>query len=199
MKNKTIIIATSNEGKAKEFEQLFASFGYFIKTLNDFPEIGDVPETGTTFSENALQKATEISKKLATIVLADDSGLDVDALDGRPGVYSARFAGEHGNDQKNNEKLLNELKEVPKEDRKANFHCSLVLVGPNKEPLFVEGNVDGFILFEPKGTNGFGYDPLFYVPELDKSMGELTSEEKNKMSHRAKAIEQLKEHLPQWL
>ena len=102
-------------------------------------------------------------------------------------------------DQKNNEKLLKELENVPKEERKANFHCTLVLVGPDREPLFVEGNVEGFILCAPKGDNGFGYDPLFYVPNLEKSMGELSNDEKNKISHRAKAIEQLEEHLDGWL
>src|SRR5699024_2809411 len=133
------------------------------------------------------QKASAISRELNTIVLADDSGLEVEALNNEPGIYSARYAGEHGNDQKNNEKLLKELKNVPKEERKANFHCTLVLVGPGRDPLFVEGNINGFILFSPKGENGFGYDPLFYIPSLEKSMGELTEAEKNKISHRAKA------------
>lgn len=199
MTKKTIIIATHNKGKAKEFKSLFDEYGYTVKTLHDFPEIGDVAETGTTFSENALQKATFISQELDTIVLADDSGLEVDALNGAPGVYSARFAGEHGNDKKNNEKLLADLKNVPKEQRTANFHCTLALVGPNKEPLFVEGNIKGLILFEPQGENGFGYDPLFYIPELKKSMGELTDDQKNQISHRALAIANLRADLDDWL
>lgn len=199
MTNKTIIIATNNKGKAKEFKSLFAEYGYKIKTLHDFPEIRDVEETGNTFYANALQKATFISQALDTIVLADDSGLEVDALDGAPGIYSARFAGEHGNDQKNNEKLLEELKNTPEEERTANFHCSLVLVRPDKEPLHVVGTVDGLILQEPKGDNGFGYDPLFFVPELDKSMAELTSDQKNAISHRAQAIIKLRDHLDEWL
>ncbi len=199
MTNKTIIIATKNEGKAKEFIEIFHSYGYEVKTLLDFPEIPDIPETGETFKENALQKATAISEKFNTIVLADDSGLEVDALNGRPGIYSARFAGEHGNDEKNNEKLLNELKDIPTEERTANFHCSLVLVGPNRTPLHVVGEVDGLILEELLGTHGFGYDPLFYLPELKQSMAELTQEQKNKISHRAQAIEQLKQHLDDWL
>lgn len=197
--DKTIIIATNNKGKAKEFEALFNDYGYAIKTLQDYPEIGDVPETGETFAENALQKATAISELMDTIVLADDSGLEVDALGGKPGIYSARFAGEHGNDKKNNEKLLEELENVPKEKRTANFHCTLVLVGPGKEPLFVDGNVDGYILHEPRGNYGFGYDPLFYLPEYDKAMAELPQEEKNKISHRARAIKKLKNHLDEWL
>ena len=141
--DQTIIIATKNKGKAKEFKELFATYGYSIQTLLDFPEIKDVPETGETFAENAYQKASAISKELKTIVLADDSGLEVEALNGEPGIYSARFAGEHGNDQKNNEKLLEELSGVPYDQRKANFHCSLVMVGPGKEPLHVEGKVYG--------------------------------------------------------
>src|SRR5699024_6913958 len=144
--NKTIIIATNNKGKAKEFKSLFEQYGYKIKTLHDFQEIGEIPETVNTFAENALQKATAISKKLHTIVLADDSGLEVEALNGEPGIYSARYAGEHGNDQKNNQKLLKKLENVSKENRKANFHCTLVLVGPDREPLFVEGNIEGSIL-----------------------------------------------------
>lgn len=197
--NKTIIIATKNKGKAKEFKELFNAYGYQIKTLLDFPEIEDVPETGETFAENAFQKAEAISKELHTIVLADDSGLEVDALDGQPGIYSARFAGEHGNDAKNNEKLLAELEGLADEKRTANFHCSLVMVGPNKEPLHVEGEVHGQILEEGRGEHGFGYDPLFYLAEKDQTMAELPSEEKNKISHRARAIEKLKDHLDEWL
>ena len=197
--NKTIIIATHNKGKAKEFKSLFKEYGYAIKTLHDYPEIDEVPETGDTFDENALQKASAISEELGTIVLADDSGLEVDALNGQPGIYSARYSGEHGNDQKNNEKLLKELENIKEEDRTANFHCSLALVGPGKEPLFVEGNIEGRILFEPQGENGFGYDPLFYIPTLKRSMAELSNEEKNKISHRAKAIENLRDHLDEWL
>jgi len=197
--SKTIIIATKNEGKAKEFSTIFNEFGYGVKTLLDFPNIPDIPETGATFAENAYQKAATISKKFDTIVLADDSGLEVDALEGRPGIYSARFAGEHGNDQKNNEKLLRELENVPRKLRTANFHCSLVLVGPDREPLFVEGEVEGYILSEPRGQHGFGYDPLFYVPTYEQSMAELTHSTKNEISHRAKATNQLKKYLNGWL
>lgn len=197
--NKTIIIATRNQGKAKEFKNLFNEYGYQVKTLLDYPELDDVPETGDTFAENAFQKADAISKELNTIVLADDSGLEVDALDGKPGIYSARFAGEHGNDTKNNQKLVEVLQEVPGADRKANFHCSLVMAGPNREPLFVEGKAFGQILDVGRGEHGFGYDPLFYMPELGKTMAELTSEEKNEISHRARAIKKLEKHLDDWL
>lgn len=194
-----MIIATKNEGKAKEFVNMFKDYDYEVKTLLDFPDIPDIPETGSTFKENAFQKASAISERLNTIVLADDSGLEVDALNGQPGIYSARYAGEHGNDEKNNGKLINNLKDTPEDKRSANFHCSLVLVGPNKEPLHVIGKVDGYILNEPRGTHGFGYDPLFYLPELDKTMAELDNHEKNKISHRARAIEKLKGRLDEWL
>jgi len=197
--SKTIIIATKNEGKAKEFEAMFNDFGYEIKTLLDFPNISNIPETGTSFAENAYQKAATIADKFDTIVLADDSGLEVDALERRPGIYSARFAGEHGNDQKNNEKLLRELENVPKALRTANFHCSLALVGPDREPLFVEGELEGYILDEPRGHHGFGYDPLFYVPTYEQSLAELSETTKNEISHRAKAISQLKSDLDDWL
>lgn len=196
---KKIIIATGNKGKAKEFQELFHAYGYEIETLLDHPEVADIPETGATFQENAYQKASFLSEHLGAIVLADDSGLEVEALDGAPGIYSARYAGEHGNDKKNNEKLLKDLKEIKTTNRNANFICSLVLVGPNREPLFVEGKVYGTILEEARGEQGFGYDPLFYVPEKEKSMAELSSAEKNKISHRAKAIQQLEKHLDEWL
>src|SRR5699024_5976959 len=124
--DKTIVIATNNKGKAKEFKSLFNDYGYKVKTLHDFPEIDEIQETGNTFAENVIQKASGISWEINTIVLVDESGLEVEALNNEPGIYSACYAGEHGNDQKNNEKLLKELKNVPKEERKANFHCTLV-------------------------------------------------------------------------
>lgn len=199
MKNKTIIIATKNQGKANEFKDIFQKFHYQVKTLLDYPDLNDVEETGSTFAENALQKARTIAEQLNTIVLADDSGLEVDALNGAPGIYSARYAGEHGNDSKNNEKLLKELEGTPQDERGANFHCTLALVHPDKEPLLVEGKVNGYILNEPRGNNGFGYDPLFFVPTEKKSMAELSSSRKNEISHRSKAIQKLESQLENWL
>lgn len=197
--DKEILIATRNQGKAKEFEALFQEKGYKVKTLLDYPDIPDVEETGTTFEENARLKAETIAKEFQTIVLADDSGLKVDALNGQPGVYSARYAGEAKSDASNNAKLLHELYDVKKEDRGAQFHCTLVLASPNKASLVVEGEVEGEIGTIPRGDNGFGYDPLFYVPELNKTMAELNSEEKNKVSHRAKAIEKLSANFDTWM
>lgn len=198
-KTHTVIIATKNKGKAKEFEALFNEKGYEIKTLLDYPELDEVEETGTTFNENALLKAETIAEKLNTLVLADDSGLIVEALYGQPGVYSARYAGEEKNDAKNNAKLLNELADTPKEKRRAAFHCSLALAEPGKESLVIEGQVKGRIADVPRGTHGFGYDPLFYLPEKEKTMAELTQDEKNKISHRAVALQKLSTELDDWL
>lgn len=197
--NKKIVIATRNKGKAKEFEELFQKKGYGIVTLLDFPEIEDVEETGTTFNENALLKAETIAKTLDTLVLADDSGLVVDALHGQPGVYSARYAGEEKNDAKNNAKLLNELADVSDNERLAHFHCSLALARPGKKSLVIEGKLDGKIAGVPRGENGFGYDSLFYLPAKEKTLAECSQEEKNQISHRAIALKNLEQHLDEWL
>lgn len=194
-----ILVATNNPGKAREFEALFAKKGWQVKTLLDYPEIPEVEETGTTFAENSLLKAETIAKKLNMLVLADDSGLKVDALDGQPGVYSARFAGEPKSDAANNAKLLHELSSTKPEDKTAQFHCTLALAMPGKESLVVSGEVAGLIIAIPRGENGFGYDPLFYLPEKEKTMAELTSDEKNKLSHRAIALQNLEKVWDTWI
>lgn len=199
LKEKEIVIATKNPGKAAEFEQMFAEKGYTIKTLLDYPEIPDVEETGDTFAENALLKAETIASKLNRIVLADDSGLKVDFLDGQPGVYSARYAGEIKSDAANNAKLLHEMTDAKPEQRTAQFHCTLAAAAPGNESLVVEGEVPGMILSIPRGENGFGYDPLFYVPEKEKTMAELSQREKNALSHRAKALAKLDGAWEQWI
>jgi len=196
---KTIVIATKNRGKAEEFEALFDRKGYAVKTLLDFPDIEDVEETGTTFHENALLKAETIAEKLNTLVLADDSGLVVDALHGQPGVYSARYAGEEKNDSKNNAKLLYELADYSMDKRQAHFHCTLALAQPGKESLVIDGRLNGEIAEVPRGQNGFGYDPLFYLPEKGKTLAECTQPEKNEISHRANALKNLEHHLDSWL
>jgi XTP/dITP diphosphohydrolase len=190
-KMKEVIIATKNPGKAREFEHIFAPRGVEVRTLLDFPNIPEVEETGTTFEENAILKAETISKILNRMVIGDDSGLIVDALEGRPGIYSARYAGEPKNDQNNTAKLLKELAEVPEEKRTARFYCALAVAVPNQETITVSGTCEGRILTEPSGTNGFGYDPVFYVPEKGLAMAELSSDEKNKISHRANALKKL--------
>jgi ribonuclease PH/non-canonical purine NTP pyrophosphatase (RdgB/HAM1 family) len=199
LSEKTIMIATGNEGKAKEFAAIFGEAGYEIKTLKDFPELPDVAETGNTFEENARLKAETIANILQCPVLADDSGLKVDALGGMPGIYSARFAGERKSDAANNAKLLYELTDIKDEERTAQFHCTLVFAAPKKESLVVEAEWPGRIGRIPRGENGFGYDPLFIVDGTDKTAAELSSTEKNKASHRGQAIEKLKLNWQEWL
>ncbi|MDZ5470767.1 XTP/dITP diphosphatase (plasmid) [Bacillus sp. 31A1R] len=192
---KEIIIATKNKGKAKEFEQMFLPLGFEVKTLLDYNDIGDIEETGSTFEENAIIKAEELSKLLNQIVIADDSGLMVDALDGAPGIYSARFAGEEKNDEANIDKILQLLQGVPDEKRTARFYCALAVAIPSKSSQTVSGECEGRILHERRGSYGFGYDPIFFAIEKGKAMAELTPEEKSQISHRAKALEKLKENL----
>ena len=188
---KELIIATNNEGKVREFQNIFSEKGYTVKSLKDFPEIEDVEETGTTFEENALLKAQTVAKALQVVVIADDSGLEVDALNGEPGVYSARYAGTDKNDEANIDKVLEKLQDVPEENRTARFVCVLAVAMPDEESFTVRGTCEGFITTERKGENGFGYDPIFYIKEIDKTMAQLSKEEKNKISHRARAIELL--------
>lgn len=197
--DKTIMIATGNMGKAKEFEKMFAKAGYQIKTMKDFPELPEVQETGQTFEENARLKAETIANILQCPVLADDSGLTVDALGGMPGIYSARFAGEQKSDASNNAKLLHELTDVADENRTAQFHCTLVFAAPQKESLVVDGIWNGRIARIPRGENGFGYDPLFIVDGLEKTSAELTPEEKNEISHRGQAMKKLDGLWQAWL
>ena len=193
---KTIVIATGNVGKAKEFAALFGAAGYEIKTLKDFPDLPDVAETGTTFEANARLKAETISQLIQQPVLADDSGLCVDALSGMPGVYSARFAGEQKSDAANNAKLLHELYDVPDEKRGAHFHCTLVFAAPQKDSLVVSADWYGRI---PRGDYGFGYDPLFIPDGMEKTSAELLPTEKNHLSHRGQAMAKLQDQWQAWL
>lgn len=144
----------------------------------DFPDIPEIEETGNTFEENAILKAESVSHTLNKMVISDDSGLIVDALEGRPGIYSARYAGEQKNDQNNIDKVLSELQGVPEEKRTARFYCALAIAIPGQETRTVSGTCEGRILTERRGTHGFGYDPVFYLPEKDQSMAELSSDEK---------------------
>ncbi|MBM7631753.1 XTP/dITP diphosphatase [Geomicrobium sediminis] len=189
----TIVLATKNEGKRKELETMLQG-KVDVKSLNDYPECPDVEETGTTFYENAKLKAEFVSNYTKLPALADDSGLEVDALDGAPGVYSARFAGEPKSDARNNEKLLDMLKEVDDADRTARFICALVYfdASTGKEQA-VEGTCEGRILTEAQGEHGFGYDPLMYSPEHGKSLAEMTPDEKNAISHRSHALKKMDE------
>ena len=195
----SILIATKNEGKTKEFRQFFAQLGYKVENLNAYPDLPDVAETGLTFEENARPKAETIAELTGKMVLADDSGLKVDVLGGMPGVWSARFSGPDATDASNNAKLLHELAMVfEQKDRSAQFHCTLVMAAPGTQSLVVEADWEGYIATAPQGENGFGYDPLFLVGESGKTSAELSLDEKNKISHRAKALEKLVEAFPSW-
>ena len=195
----SILIATKNEGKTKEFRQFFAQLGDKVENLNAYPDLPDVAETGLTFEENARLKAETIAELTGKMVLADDSGLKVDVLGGMPGVWSARFSGPDATDASNNAKLLHELAMVfEQKDRSAQFHCTLVMAAPGAQSLVVEADWESYIATAPQGENGFGYDPLFLVGESGKTSAELSLDEKNKISHRAKALEKLVEAFPSW-
>lgn len=191
---KQVVIATKNKGKAKDFEAIFAPLNYEVVTMLDVASDMEIDETGTTFEENAVLKAETLSKALGKLVIADDSGLEVDALGGEPGVYSARYAGDH-DDEANIQKVLEKLQGVPEENRTARFVCAIAISGPDIETKTVFGTCEGSILEEKRGSNGFGYDPIFYVPELGRTMAELTAEEKGAISHRGNAIRKLTEEL----
>ncbi|MFD2670530.1 XTP/dITP diphosphatase [Marinicrinis sediminis] len=190
----TIVIASGNKGKIAEFKTLLEPLGYTIKGLPDFPEAPEVVEDGRTFEENSLKKARETSAFLQVPVLADDSGLCVHALDDAPGVYSARYAGEQATDAENNAKLLREMEGM--EQREARFVCVLSYVDAKMGTEHaVRGECEGMIQQEPSGEHGFGYDPLFYVPQLDKTFAEAAPDEKNQVSHRARAFMKMKDYL----
>ncbi|WP_315793561.1 XTP/dITP diphosphatase [Paenibacillus sp. BIC5C1] len=194
-----IIVATRNAGKVREFAHAFAPLGKEVKSMFDYPELPDVVEDGVTFAENAWKKAKTVGDALGLPVLADDSGLCVDLLDGDPGVYSARYAGEGATDAKNNAKLLEALESLKSgEDTEqtllspASFVCALVLYDPvTGDKYESEGMVEGWITAEAAGGGGFGYDPLFYVPEYEMTMAELTLEQKQAISHRGHALRAL--------
>ena len=185
-----IVLATGNEGKITEIRKMLSSFTEKIKSLKDFGPIPAVVEDGDTFEENAFKKAHFTSKVLGFPALADDSGLMVEALEGAPGVHSARYAGEEATDQERNLKLLRAMEGV--EDRKAVFVCLIAIAVPRGPSLVYEGRCEGLITHKPKGENGFGYDPLFYYPPLKKTFAEMSLEEKNKISHRGKALAEVK-------
>ncbi len=193
------VIATRNRGKLRELKELLADFGLDIQPLDHFPQVGEIVEDGDTFFENAMKKAKTVSEKTGLMAIADDSGLEVDALKGAPGVYSARYAGEDATDEQNYLKLLDEMKDVPEEKRGAQFRCVMVAYRPDGRWVSAEGICRGSITTSPRGEQGFGYDPVF-VPEGDtRTMAELTREEKNKISHRGKALEILQEKISELL
>lgn len=184
--DRPIVLATRNEGKIREFRRILADFPIEIKSLGDFGPIPDVVEDGETFEDNAVIKARHTARILGLPAIADDSGLEVAALGGAPGIKSARYAGEAADDREKNLKLLNALEGI--EDRKARFVCVLAIAVPRGPALIYEGICEGAIALEMKGGNGFGYDPVFYFPPLGKTFAELSADEKNRVSHRGKAL-----------
>ncbi|MBA3004179.1 MAG: XTP/dITP diphosphatase [Desulfurivibrio sp.] len=181
-----LVLATRNKGKLREFQELLKDFPVEVKSLADFGPIPEVVEDGETFDDNAYKKAYFTAKVLGLPAIADDSGLAVEALEGAPGVYSARYAGEKATDAENSAKLLKNMEGIT--NRKAAFHCVISIAVPSGPALTYEGTCEGELLAAPRGEDGFGYDPIFFYPELGKTFAELTMEEKNRVSHRGKAM-----------
>lgn len=183
-----LVLATRNEGKIRELTALIASLGFTIRSLADYPQFPEVVEDGATFQENAVKKARAVAGATGCLALADDSGLEVDYLGGAPGVFSARFAGQGHDDRANNEKLLQLLQGVPAEKRTARFRCVVAIATPGDRVYTTGGVCEGMIAEAPQGKGGFGYDPLFYVPEYGKTFAELDPYIKNQISHRGRAL-----------
>lgn len=194
-----IVVATRNRHKLKELTDMLAGMSVALVGLDAFPGCPDVEEDGKSFTENALKKARVIAACTHHVTVADDSGLEVDALKGLPGIYSARYAGIQGDDRRNNEKLLHELASVPPEKRGARFRCVIAVVAPGGEERVVEGMCRGVIISGPRGNQGFGYDPLFLDEESGLTFAEMDGEYKNRISHRSRAVQELKKILPLFL
>lgn len=192
---KKLIFATGNEGKMKEIRMILGDLDYEIYSMKEAGIDVDIVEDGKTFEENAIIKATEISKIANCVVLADDSGLEVDAMDKMPGIYSARYLGEDTPYSVKNQTIIDNLTGLPDEKRTARFVCAIAAAFPDGRVVTKRGTIEGIIGYEERGENGFGYDPIFFVPEYGKTTAELSPEEKNKISHRGKALEMIKEEL----
>lgn len=190
-----LVIASRNEKKKRELLQVIGDLDLEVATLNEFPQAPEVEEDGMTFRENAVKKAREIADFTGRMTLADDSGLEVDALGGLPGVHSARFAGEPSNDERNNQKLLEMLEGVPAQERTARFRCVIAIAFPDGRVETAEDTCEGRIGFTPRGQAGFGYDPLFIPDGYDLTFAELSPEVKNRISHRGKALQNAKKLL----
>lgn len=193
-----LVIASANTGKLRELSQLFVNLDYQLYPQADF-DVPEVAETGTTFVENAIIKARNAAQHTGFAALADDSGIEVDALNGAPGVYSARFSGPDATDETNNALLVEKLRQLPEQQRGARYRAVIVYMqnAADPSPVICEGSWEGIILLEPHGTGGFGYDPYFYLPEQGCTSAELSAELKNKLSHRGQALRQLLERLAQ--
>lgn len=193
-----LVLATRNQGKVRELQDMLKSTNFEVVSLAEYPELPEVEEDGDTFLANAVKKAREIAAATGELTMADDSGLEVDYLGGAPGVHSARFAGEHGNNRANNEKLLKLLEGVPWEKRTARFRCVVAVATPDGEVETAEGTCEGIITPELRGEEGFGYDPLFYFPIYEKTFAELDPDLKNSVSHRGKALRKALKFLERW-
>lgn len=196
---KKILIATKNIGKANEFKHLMAHDRVEVLSLLDMNDESEIEETGLTFEENALIKVREVATKYKMIALADDSGLEIDALGGRPGVLSARYAGDERSDVANINQVLDQMKDVSDDQRQARFVCALAIVDEMGKECVVRGECEGLILSAKRGSSGFGYDPIFYLPKLGKTMAELSKDEKNAISHRHHAFKVLKGRICEWI
>lgn len=194
MKRK-IVFATGNAGKMREIKEILSDTGWEVVSMKEIGVDIEIEEDGSTFEENAAIKARAVAEACGEIVLADDSGLEVDALNKEPGIYSARYMGEDTSYSVKNANIISRLEGIPKEDRTARFVCAIAAVFPDGEEIITQGEIEGWIGYEEKGKNGFGYDPIFYVPEFDKSTAELSDLEKNSISHRGKALRKMKEEL----
>lgn len=190
-----ILLATRNQGKVREIRELVKGLRVEFLCLEDVPPVPDVAEDGTTFEENALKKAREIAESSGMATLADDSGLCIDALDGRPGVHSARYAGEHATDEEKCARILNEMRNVQEDRRSARFICVLALATPDGEEMLFRGVCEGRITSELRGTEGFGYDPIFYFEQAGCTFAEMDRESKNDVSHRGRALREFAAYL----
>ena len=190
-----LVLATRNRHKRAELAALLADLPIRIRTMDEFPTVPDVVEDGATCEANAIKKARTVSEATGLLAVADDTGLEVDALEGRPGVYAARYAGPRASYEDNWRKLLHEMAGVPRGRRTARFVTVAAVASPSHSLQVMTGSLDGLIAEEPAGVQGFGYDPVFYLPELRKTLAELSSEEKNRVSHRAKALAQVRTYL----
>jgi XTP/dITP diphosphohydrolase len=193
--HRDLVLATRNRHKGKELGSLLADLPVRIRTMDEFPDVPDVVEDGDTCEANAIKKARAVSDATGLMAVADDTGLEVDALDGRPGVYAARYAGPQATYEDNCRKLLGEMAGVPLDRRTARFVTVAAVALPSQTVEVMTGRLEGLISERPAGARGFGYDPVFYVPELGKTLAELSSEEKNRISHRAKAFAQVRDLL----
>ncbi len=196
---RTIIVATQNEGKVKEIKKMMEDLKVEVKTMGEVGIDIDIEENGKTFVENAIIKAETLKEYTDAIILADDSGLEIDYLNKEPGVYSARYLGKDTSYVVKNQMILDKLKGVPKEKRTARFVCAMAAAARNLPTLTTQGTIEGYIGYEAKGTNGFGYDPIFYVEAFNTSTADMSSELKNEISHRGNALRQMKEKLKELL